>query len=326
MTGLFSRSFGLMRDTSGSSGVAHYTLSRRAGPSRFVPTWFRQPWEENRPVNNRDIASVVSITQAYYDGPADEIYRTVWGDNLHLGVPRSEESSHPEAMEHTNEIMAAAAPLGSGVRVLDLGCGYGSTARYLATNFGCEVTGINISEKELQLARERSAESRLNHLLTFEYGDFHHLAYPDDSYDVVWSQESFLHAADKRAVLSECRRVLRPGGSLVFTDILVRRETPAADRAIIYDRVKSPDMWDFDDYRESLSNLGLTIGRAEDWSRHVARSYGWVRDRLRESRGSLLPRVGADTIDSTVAALSFWVDSAEAGYIGWAFFVAEKPG
>ena len=100
-------------------------------------------------MNQEDTASVVSATKAYYDGPADEIYRTVWGDNLHLGVPRSEESSHPEAMEHTNEIMAAAAPLGPGVRVLDLGCGYGSTARYLAANFGCEVTGVNISEKEL---------------------------------------------------------------------------------------------------------------------------------------------------------------------------------
>ena len=136
-------------------------------------------------MNRGDTASIVSATKAYYDGPADEIYRTVWGDNLHLGVPSSEECSHLEAMEHTNEIMAAAVPLGCGVRVLDLGCGYGSTARYLATNFGCQVTGVNISEKELQLARERSRERRLDHLLSFEYGDFHHLAYPDDSYDVV---------------------------------------------------------------------------------------------------------------------------------------------
>lgn len=275
-------------------------------------------------MNQEDTASVVSATKAYYDGPADEIYRTVWGDNLHLGVPRTEESSHPEAMEHTNEIMAAAAPLGCGVRVLDLGCGYGSTARYLARNFGCHDTGVNISEKELQLARERSRERDLDHLLSFEYGDFHHLEYADDSYDIVWSQEAFLHAADKVAVLTECRRVLRPGGSLIFTDILVRQDTPEEDRARIYDRVKSPDMWDLEVYRNALTGLDLTVTREEDWSHYVARSYGWVQDRLRENRESLLPRVGADTIDNTVAALSFWVDSAEAGKIGWAFFVAEK--
>ena len=270
-----------------------------------------------------DVNAIVADTQAYYDGPADEIYRTIWGDNLHLGVPSYDGCPHPEAMENTNAIMAQAVSLSPQSRVLDLGCGYGSTARYLAANYGCRVTGTNISEKELQLARARSREAGLDALLSFEYGDFHRLHYPDDSYDVVWSQEAFLHAADKNAVLSECRRVLKPDGVLIFTDILVRRDTPDADRARIYDRVKSPDMWDLADYRNALAALNLTVTREEDWSQYVAPSYAWVRDRLQEQREALLPRVGPETIDNTVAALSFWVDSGNAGYIGWAMFVAK---
>ena len=104
------------------------------------------------------------------------------------------------------------------------------------------------------------------------------------------------------AVLSECRRVLRPGGALVFTDILVSRETPDEDRARIYDRVKSPDMWDLGDYRRAFSSLKFPITREEDWSRNVAPSYAWVRDGLQEKREALLPRVGAETIDNTVAS------------------------
>ena len=273
----------------------------------------------------RDIASIVASTQAYYDGPADDIYRTVWGDNIHLGIPCGDDCTHTEAMDHTNEIMAKAVVLRRGVRVLDLGCGYGSTARYLAANFGCSVTGINISEKELELARSRSDEAALNHLLSFEYGDFHHLQYPGCSYDVVWSQEAFLHAADKGAVLTECRRVLKPDGTLIFTDILVRRDTPDDDRARIYDRIKSPDMWDAEDYRAALSKLKFAVIREEDWSRHVACSYAWVRDRIQERREALFPRVGAETIDRTIDSLSFWVDSADSGKIGWALFVATKP-
>ena len=276
-------------------------------------------------MTERDVGAIVASTQEYYDGPANEIYRTIWGDNLHLGVPCGLDCPHPEAMEHTNEIMADAVSLQPDTRVLDLGCGYGSTARYLAANFGCAVTGANISEKELELARARAAETGLDHLLSFEYGDFHSLGYADDSYDVVWSQEAFLHAADKNAVLSECRRVLKPGGSLVFTDILVRRSTPQADRERIYDRVKSPDMWDLEDYRAALSQLDLPVTREEDWSQHVGRSYAWVRDRLLENREALAPLIGYDTIDGTAAALSFWVDSANAGNIGWALFVATKP-
>ena len=275
-------------------------------------------------MSRQDVATIVATTQAYYDGPADEIYRTIWGDNLHLGVPSYDDCPHPEAMENTNAIMAEAVSLSPQTSVLDLGCGYGATARYLAANYGCRVTGTNISEKELELARVRSQEAGLDSLLSFEYGDFHSLPYADDSYDVVWSQEAFLHAADKNAVLSECRRVLKPGGVLIFTDILVRHDTPDADRARIYDRVKSPDMWDLPDYRNALAGLELTVTREEDWSQYVARSYGWVRDRLQEQRAALLPRVGAETIDNTVAALSFWVDSGNAGYIGWALLVAKK--
>ena len=248
-------------------------------------------------MTNRDRESVVTSTKAYYDGPADQIYRNIWGDNIHLGVPCGQECPHPEAMEHTNEIMAQAVRLGPDTRVLDLGCGYGSTARYLAKNYGCPITATNISENELELAWDRTLEAGLDELIEYEYGDFHDLIYADDSFHVVWSQEAFLHAADKSKVLSECSRVLVPGGTLVFTDILVRSGTPEADRTRIYDRVKSPDMWDLSDYRQALEGLGLEINRAEDWSEHVARSYAWVRDQVLKERDKLLGVVDAETIE-----------------------------
>ena len=276
-------------------------------------------------MTNKDTEAIVSSTKAYYDGPADQIYRTIWGDNLHLGVPCGDECPHPEAMEHTNEIMAQAVNLKPETKVLDLGCGYGSTARYLASEYGCHVTATNISQKELDLAAERTSQAGLENLLNFEYGDFHQLKYADGSFDIIWSQEAFLHGADKALILSECRRVLEPGGTLVFTDILVRAGTPQPDRDRIYDRVKSPDMWDLPDYQQALTKLGFEVGRLEDWSKHVARSYGWVRDQVLQNRTELLKLVDETTVDGTVDALGFWVEAANAGKIGWAMFVAQKP-
>ena len=271
-----------------------------------------------------DIASTVASTREYYDGPADNIYRLIWGDNLHLGVPCNPECPHPEAMEHTNEIMSGFANLGPDTRVLDLGCGYGSTARYLARSYGCTVTGINISEKELELARLRAAEAGLEHLLSFEQGDFHSLLYENESFDVVWSQEAFLHGADKSLIISEARRVLKSGGTLIFTDIVVRSETPASDRERIYDRISSPEMWDSEDYRRCLVDQGFTIREEEDWSVHVARSYSWVRNAVLESQEELLRRIESATINRTLDGLGFWVEAANDGKIGWALFLAAK--
>ena len=123
--------------------------------------------------------------KAYYDGPADAIYRLIWGDNIHLGVPCNDGCPHPEAMEHTNEIMADIASLEAGARVLDLGCGYGAAARFLARECGCRVVGINVSEKEMEVANARALEAGLRDLLTFESGDFHSLRYADESFDAA---------------------------------------------------------------------------------------------------------------------------------------------
>lgn len=272
-----------------------------------------------------DIQSVVEETKTYYDGPADEIYRRIWGDDVHLGLFGEGIEDLPTAAARTNRVMAQAVKFTADTRVLDAGCGYGSAARYLAREHGCIVIGTNISQKELDLAQKRANHAGLDDLVSFEYGDFHDLKYKDASFDVVWSQEAFLHGVDKNKILNEVKRVLVPGGHLVFTDILVRKGTPEEDRKRIYERVKSPDMWDTDDYVAALEAQGFDIKRQDDWSPNVAKSYAWVRDQVQANREELEPLAGAGTVANTINALTFWVDSANAGKIGWAFFVAEKP-
>jgi sarcosine/dimethylglycine N-methyltransferase len=271
------------------------------------------------------ITANVSTTQAYYDGPASEIYKNIWGDNLHMAIPPYEGASLQQAMDNTNVVMAEAANLSPNDRVIDLGCGYGSTARYIASKYGCTVTGQTISNEELKLARERAETSDARDLLTFEWGDFHNIEYRDNSFDVVWSQEAFLHGADKSKILSECYRVLKPGGTLIFSDILVRRDTPQADRERIYARIKTVDIWDRPDYEAALERNGFQLLKAEDKSQYVAPTYGGVVAKVRDNRTELVDRIGEETVDKTIAALDFWVDSANAGKVGWGIFLANKP-
>ncbi len=285
-----------------------------------------QPQEAWDPMSGDEIQNVVNQTKTYYDGPADEIYRRIWGDDVHLGLFQEGIKDLPTAAARTNKTMAQAVDLTSDTRVLDVGCGYGSAARHLAREHGCQVVGTNISEKELELAARRAKEAGLDPLVRFEYGDFHELQFKEGTFEVVWSQEAFLHGVDKNKILSECKRVLVPGGRLVFTDILVRKHTPREVRERIYERVKSPDMWDQPDYETALKKQGYEIERMEDWSPNVAPSYAWVRDQVKANREELTPIAGEDTVENTIDALSFWVDAANDGKIGWGFFVARRPG
>jgi sarcosine/dimethylglycine N-methyltransferase len=269
--------------------------------------------------------TVVATTRDYYDGTADTLYREIWGENIHMGRFAAPDEDLPTAMARTNRDMAARVGLVPDHYVLDVGCGYGGTARYLAREHQCRVLATNISWKELEYGRQLTHEAGLDHRVHFDWADFHDLQYAPGTFDFYWSQEAFLHAADKRRVLGEAHRVLKPGGRLVFSELVVRRGTPEDQRQRIYDRVGAPEMWDTPDYEAALTEAGFRLVTREDWSEHVAPSYDWVRRELERRRAELEPRVGRAVVERTAEALAFWVEAARAGTIGWVYAVADRP-
>ncbi len=229
------------------------------------------------------------------------------------------------AMERTNHIMAERAGVERGCQVLDVGSGYGASARFLAEQYGCWVTGVNISPRENELAVERNESADLDDRVEIRYGDFHELPFDDRRFDVVWTQESLLHAADKSQVIDECYRVLQPGGRFVLSDLLVRSSLPDVERQAIYERVRSPGMWDLDEYAEAAKDAGFKLEATEDWPENVAPTYQSVLDQLLEQREVLEGPVPKEQLESTIGALQLWVDSAKAGKISHGFIVARRP-
>jgi sarcosine/dimethylglycine N-methyltransferase len=273
--------------------------------------------------NTRDEAT--ARVKDFYDGPADTIYKTTWGENLHLGFPTGAGGSQHEAMEHATELMAAHACLDETSHVLDLGSGYGGPARFLASRFGCDVTGLNVSAVEIEEAKRQTSAAGLESSVRFDHGDFHELPYSDDTFEVVWSQDSLMYGADKGRILEEVQRVLKPGGVLDFTDILARRDLDEENRKRLYARVRTPEMWDTERYLTELIDLNFKIRRVEDWSQHVAASYAWARRQAKAKRDELESKVGVELVQRTMDGLEFWVDMAERGNVGWALLVAQKP-
>jgi 2-polyprenyl-3-methyl-5-hydroxy-6-metoxy-1,4-benzoquinol methylase len=99
----------------------------------------------------------------------------------------------------------------AGERVLDVGCGEGRFASELA-RAGTEVVGIDVAEEPLRRARLRHPELDLRHVQA--EGEW---PLPDASFDAVWAGEVIEHVADTAGWLSEVRRVLRSGGTLLLS-------------------------------------------------------------------------------------------------------------
>ena len=100
-----------------------------------------------------------------------------------------------------------------GKQVLDVGCGAGTDLVRFARG-GARVTGVDVSSSAIALARENFAQQKLDADLREIDGE--RLPFPDASFDVVFAHGVVQYAANDRAVVEECRRVLKPGGEAVF--------------------------------------------------------------------------------------------------------------
>ena len=118
--------------------------------------------------------------------------------------------------------LAGAAGLGSSIRVLDLGCGIGGPARYLATNFGCSVTGVDLSPGFIDTATYLTARCALSERVTFRVGDALHLPFEDAAFDVIFLQHVAMNIEDRGALYAEVRRILAAGGRFATYDVVLR--------------------------------------------------------------------------------------------------------
>lgn len=112
--------------------------------------------------------------------------------------------------------------------VLELGCGKGRTAILLREKFGCNVNGIDLSVKMISSAYLHAKITKQDNKIDFFLADSEMLPFNDASFDTIISECSFSVLPNKNKAVSEIKRVLKPGGEFIFTDIILRGELSIA--------------------------------------------------------------------------------------------------
>lgn len=273
--------------------------------------------------------SVASSAVASHYDELDAFYRDVWGEHLHHGLWHRRGTSRAQAVLDLVALVADKAQA-RGVRVCDVGCGYGATSRVLAAEYGADVTGLTISERQLDYARSVDPGAANPRYVCCDWLD-NPLA--DASFDAVIAIESLSHIGDKPGFFDEAHRVLRPGGRLVICVWLAR----VAPRPIEIRHVLEPictegrlaGMGDHDEYRAMLRGAGFALEEFADLSRRVRRTWSLAARRLisrlvsrREYRRFLLDGSQSNRIFALTAA-RIWL-AYRLGSMEYGLFVARR--
>jgi MPBQ/MSBQ methyltransferase len=242
----------------------------------------------------------------YFDGLIAARRAGQVGRHVHLGYwdepPGLETQPQPGEFEHAQarltERLIGLVPFQPGQAVLDVACGFGGTLAAIdAGGEGMRLTGLNIDFRQLRLCQDAvTAPGNVMHLVQ---ADATALPFADARFDHVLCVEAMFHFASRRAFLGEAARVLRTGGVLAVTDILLRRPHPRApwDHAMIETIVRRdygpwPDPWvEVADLQRDAQAAGLQFAGGQNWSAATLPTYRTVAP-VRDGGLNLRPAAG----------------------------------
>ncbi|MDI3421644.1 class I SAM-dependent methyltransferase [Streptomyces luteolus] len=281
--------------------------------------------EDNREQSDVD----ANETRRYYDNAdVDAFYDSVWGgEDIHIGIyaDRNEDIATASGRTISHTADKAADLLGPHSNVVDLGSGYGGSARALATRFGCRVAALDLSEHHNRRHRSANIQRGLDTLIDVTTGTLDELPYPAHHFDVAWSLEVLCHAPDRTRALSEAMRVLRPGGALLFSDIMAAENAPADALQPALRRLGIPALATPSFYREQLSALGFTRTEFEDRSEDVTTHYARLEEEVRRRAAELRDIISPAYLQGLLTNLPLWKDLTHQGLVRWGLFHARKP-
>ncbi len=270
-----------------------------------------------------DYTGAVATARDYYNSSdADVFYSKIWGgEDIHVGLYERPDEPIFAASRRTVETMAARLrELGPESRVLDIGSGYGGSARYLASTFGCRVVAVNLSEVENERHRKMNAGKGLGRLIEVVDASFEDVPAGDAFFDVVWSQDAILHSGNREKVVEEVARVLKPGGDFVFTDPMQSDGCPEGVLQPILDRIHLDSLGSPGFYRAAAKEAGMEEVGFEDHSEQLPTHYTRVLEETEAREEELSAEISSDYIERMKKGLKHWVEGGRAGYLAWGIF------
>lgn len=271
---------------------------------------------------------VIDTAKSYYDSyDAHTFYHMIWGgEEHHLGIYRTPEDSVFEASRRIIGHMASFSDhLDANTKILDLGSGMGGTSRYLAKTYHCHVTGLNLSEVENERHRKKNREQDLDKRIEVVDGNFEDVPFPDESFDLVWSQDSFLHSPNRKKVLSEAYRVLKKGGELIFTDPMQTEDAYTEFIQPILKRIHLANLATPTFYIQSAQEIGFQFGGYENLAQQLTNHYAKILEDTKAREDELKANgVSQDYLDHMKEGLHNWVVGGKYGHLTWGVFCFRK--
>lgn len=265
----------------------------------------------------KSISSIgLNDVQAVYGGPEGDLWELIMGRQIHIGGFQS-------SMD-----LAERAGVGQGMNGVDLCCCSGEGMRFLVRNRDVDyMHGVDATPSIIERGRRRSENEELSHKMRFVLADACSTGLPSGSADFVWGEDAWCYVVDKSALIVEAARLVRPDGTIAFTD-WVEGDVPMtqaeAERFLKF--MKFANIQDMNGYCDLLKNNGCEVKIAEDTGRFAPCIDLYLTMLDMQLTSDALRIIGYDSelFEYLAGEIVFTQQLAHAGKIAQGLFVAQR--
>jgi MPBQ/MSBQ methyltransferase len=166
-----------------------------------------------------------SVSQHYgRGGLADRVFAALEAAGVDLGALTVEDLAPVDEFHTAGRVATLKAlsmtPLKEDMHVLDAGSGIGGTARRIAVDFGCRVTGVDLTPEFTEVARLLTEKTRLSGACAFETASVLATPFADGTFDAAVTMHVAMNVEDRASFYAELARVLKPGAPLCVFDVM----------------------------------------------------------------------------------------------------------
>lgn len=254
--------------------------------------------------------------QAVYSGPEGDLWELLMGEQIHIGGFRSSQD------------LARRAAITPGSRGIDICCASGAGMRFLVRFCGAGfMTGIDATAHMVEKGRRRCAAEGLGDRIDFTLADVCASGLPSHGADFIWGEDAWCYVADKPLLIAEAARLVRPGGTIAFTDWVIDPACLGGDdleRLLTF--MKFPNIASLESYRGLLTEQGCRVVIAEDTGRFIPSVRTYLELLEGQLRYDALKIVGFNEplYEGLLGEMRFMRRLAEEGGIMQGLFVALK--
>jgi SAM-dependent methyltransferase len=254
--------------------------------------------------------------QAVYSGPEGELWELIMGEQIHIG-------GFTSSMD-----LAEKAGIDPGINGVDLCCCNGAGMRFLVRfRDVARMEGVDATERVVEQGIRRCEQEGLSDRIEFTLADVCDSGLADASADFIWGEDAWCYVVDKKKLISEAARIVKPGGTIAFTDWIEGNAglTDAeAERFLTF--MKFPNVQNLEGYSDLLEANDCEVITTEDTGRfapYVDLYLNMLNMQLTYDALKIIAFDG-ELMQSMAVEMTFMQELAHEGKIAQGLFIARK--